>query len=198
MKSSCLMMLVLMAAVGEALADPPPDNFLGIKWGAPAAEVLKAMSSRPGIAVQSSRPDVLRFTGGSFAGFAGDAWELQFGPRGFHTAVVIVHDPDSADSFKRMKMAITEKYGAGRSQAVGTRPPPAFDWIDQQWENQRASKPSPEMTWRLRTSFTSHEIFIRCSPLGGNRVRVVYRNETPENVPPSPTKQGVKPVKRDL
>ena len=183
------------------MADPPPDNFIGIKWGATVTEAREALFKRPGVNFdhKASAHDVLRLTGGTFGGFDVDTWELFFGPRGFQEAVVVAQDSAGGDSFQKMKAAITEKYGGGRAVAVGTRPPPSYNWIEGQWENRKANKPSPDMTWNLRTSFTSHMIHILCTPRGGNRVRIAYRNETLAKEPAaSPAKANAKPLKSDL
>lgn len=189
--------VVLMGTL-VAAADPPPEEFAGIKWGATMTEATKIMSQRPGTVIESSRGNTLRYKGGTFAGFIADGWELVFGAKGFEKAVVWALHPSDSDSFQKMKMAIVEKYGGGRTVAVGTRPPPSYNWIEQQWENRRASKPSPDATWSLRTSFSSHNVFIRCSPSGGNRVRVTYVNQSLEKAEPPATPRPLIPVKRDL
>ena len=194
------MICVLMIAVVAALADPPPEDFVGIKWGATISEARGVLEKRDGLALdrKASSDTRLRFTGGTFAGFDVEAWEFSFGPKGLFYAAVWARDAAGGDAFRIMKQAIAEKYGGGRAQAIGS-PTRHYDWIQQRWENGSATKPSPNMSWSLQTSFTRQTIQIQCRPEKKNRVHVTYIDETLAKESPKapPAKEG-QPKKADL
>jgi hypothetical protein len=115
-----------------ALADPAPEDFAGIKWGSPISTAREKLTQRPGLVMdyKATTGSRLRFTGGTFAGFNVESWELSFGANGLFHASVTAHDDTGGDAFQKMKQEISAKYGGGRAGAGGARTRHC-DWIMQ-------------------------------------------------------------------
>lgn len=199
-----LVTVVFLTGILSTLrADPAPEQFLEIPWGANSEKVRQTITRRSDMVWDSraSSATELHYNGGSFAGLNVSRWAFAVNDRSFFHATFSVPPPaDGSSAFRKLKQLIAEKYGGGREDAVGKPGAVYYDWVRGEYAQGASKKPAHGTTWTLQTSFTRQTIQISCRPEKGNGARVDYHNLTIAK-PPEPATSSLKPAppkKRDL
>lgn len=171
-----LLAVVFAQTVTAAMA---PKEFAGIPWGASISEVKAAMSAK-GASFQEreSGGDRLVFNGGSFGGETAEQWHFSFRNGKFAGARVrLAPNGRGEDQFRKMKQALSEKYGTASDKQVAHRRADHFV-LGAGWLASGADKAPLTAKWSAESALDKREVEIRCWLDG--RVRISYEADSPE------------------
>ena len=114
----------LLLQVGTGWASPAPDGFVGLPWMAIPSEAKLVMLGREGVRLKQETPDLLVFTGGTYADRPVEHWELEFAYERFQRGTAFLTIPTGTgkdgksladQQFDDFFRAFKTKYGLGVS-----------------------------------------------------------------------------------